>query len=301
MIVTITGPTGFLGKLVVESLLAAGHSVHALGRKRSANLPAPAAFSEWDASSQPPADSLRGSDAVIHLAGESVAQRWTPEAKARIRASRVDGTRHLIHALSVETHRPRVLVCASAIGIYGQRGDEVLTESSSPGGSGFLSRLVVEWESAAGLAETLGIRVVQLRFSVVLGRGGALAKMLPPFRFGVGGRLGSGRQWMSWIHIQDAVRLILFAMETASLRGPVNAATPNPVSNAEFTRELAARLHRPAIFPVPEFVLKLLFGEMSEVLLASQRVLPKALEAAGFEFQYPELGPALANILAGVP
>ncbi|HYL35568.1 MAG TPA: TIGR01777 family oxidoreductase [Bryobacteraceae bacterium] len=301
MNVTLTGASGFLGHLVVEKLLAAGHQVQALGRKRAANIPAQVAFSQWDALAEPPAASLAGAGAVIHLAGEPVAQRWTPAAKARIRSSRVDSTRRIVDALSKEPQRPRVLVCASAIGFYGPRGDEALTETSAPSGSDFLARLAIEWEGAAGLAEALGIRVVQLRLGVVLGRGGALAKMLPPFRFGAGGRLGSGRQWMSWIHIQDAVRLVLFAMENASLRGPVNATAPNPVTNAEFTRQLASALHRPALFPVPGFALRLLLGEMSQILLTGQRVLPKAAEAAGFEFQYPELRTALASILSGAP
>ena len=295
MTITMTGATGFLGQAAIKTLLSQGHTIRALGRRRSASLPAPVAFWPWDATSDPPPESLAGADAVIHLAGESVAQRWTPEAKARIRDSRVEGTRHLVQAFSAEP-RPQVLVCASATGIYGSRGEEVLTESSSPG-SDFLSRLAIQWENAAALAEPLGVRVVQLRFGLVLGRGGALAKMLPPFRFGAGGRLGSGRQWMSWVHIQDAVRLILFAIENAALRGPVNAVTPHPVTNAEFTRQLAAALHRPAIFPAPAFALKLLFGEMAELLLASQRVLPQVVQTAGFHFDYPELGRALAGIL----
>ena len=250
------------------------------------------------AEAEPPSGSLAGADAVIHLAGEPVAQRWTPEVKNRIRGSRVDGTRHLVNALSTESRRPQVLICASAIGIYGSRGDEVLTENSSRGDD-FLARLVIDWEQAALLAEALGIRVVRLRFGVILGRdGGALAKMLPPFRFGLGGRLGSGRQWTSWIHIDDVINLILFALATPAVRGAVNATAPEPVTNAEFTKELAAALHRPAIFPVPKFALNLLFGEMAGVVLASQRVIPEAAKNAGFEFEYPQLGPALRRLLA---
>jgi uncharacterized protein (TIGR01777 family) len=279
-------------------LLDQGHAVHALGRKRSADLPVSAAFSEWNALAEPPRDSLAGAGAVIHLAGEPVAQRWTKDAMLRIRDSRVDGTRKLVHVLSKLDRKPDVLVCASAIGIYGSRRDEVLIESSGAGGSDFLSRVVIEWEDAAQAAEALGIRVVRLRFSMVLGESGALAKMLPPFRLGIGGRIGSGRQWMSWIHIQDAANLVLFTIGNAALRGPVNATAPNPVTNAEFTRELAAALHRPAVLPVPRFALKILFGEMSEVVVASQRVVPEAAERAGFHFDYPELAPALANLLA---
>jgi uncharacterized protein len=235
-------------------------------------------------------------DAVVNLAGEPIAQRWTEAAKQRIRDSRVERTHRLVRALSAQSRRPRVLVCASAVGFYGSRGDEILTESSAPG-TGFLPRVVVEWEDAARAAEAVGIRVVSLRFGMVLGHGGALAKLLLPFRLGAGGRLGSGRQWMSWIGVDDAVNLILFAIENAALQGAVNGTAPEPVTNAEFTRILAAALHRPAMFPVPEFALKLVFGEMSEVLLDSQRVLPAAAQAAGFTFQYTQLSAAFAHIL----
>lgn len=281
--ITVTGATGFIGKRVAQALLAAGHNIHALGRKQSTELPA---------------ESLAEADAVIHLAGEPVAQRWTPEAKQRIRSSRVDGTRNLVDALAKQSRRPRVMVCASAIGYYGSRGDEVLTETSGPG-SDFLARIVVEWEQAAQQAEALGIRVVPLRFGVVLGKnGGALAKMLSPFRFGLGGRLASGRQWMSWIHVDDVIGLIRFALENSAIRGPMNATAPQPVPNVEFTQQLATALHRPAIFPVPGFALKLLFGEMAQVILGSQRVIPQAAQSAGYRFEYPELRPALARLLS---
>jgi hypothetical protein len=203
----------------------------------------------------------------------------------------------LVNALSTESRRPQVLICASAVGYYGSRGDEILNEKSAPGND-FLARVVVDWEKAASLAESLGIRVVRLRFGMVLGKeGGALAKMLPPFRLGVGGRLGSGRQWTSWIHIDDLIHLILFALTTASVNGAMNATAPEPVTNAEFTKELAAAIHRPAIFPVPKFALRLLFGEMAGMLLASQRVIPDAAKNAGYEFQYPKLGPALRRLV----
>ena len=300
MNITVTGATGFVGARLARALLDAGHTVQALARTRSANLPEAARFSEWRSTEEePPPEGLAGADAVIHLAGEPVAQRWTTEVKKRIRNSRVDGTRHLVNALSTQSRRPGVLISASAIGIYGSRGDEILTESSTPGDD-FLSRVVVDWEKAAVLAEALGIRVVRLRLGVVLGKdGGALAKMLPPFRFGLGGRLGSGKQWTSWIHMDDVINLILFSLANAGVHGAVNATAPEPVSNAEFTRELAAAVHRPAIFPVPKLALKLLFGEMAGVLLASQRVIPDAASAAGFEFQYPKLGPALRRLLSG--
>jgi hypothetical protein len=235
---------------------------------------------------------------LVHLTGEPVAQRWTPEVKQRIRSSRVDGTRNLVSALAKLSERPRVLVCASAIGYYGSRGDDLLTETSSPGGD-FLAQVVVDWERAAGEAEALGIRVVPLRFGVVLGKdGGALPKMLPPFRLGLGGRLSSGQQWMSWIHVDDVIGLIRFALENSAVRGALNATALQPVTNAEFTRELAAALHRPAVFPVPGLALKLLFGEMAEVILGSQRVVPRAALSAGFRFEYPELRGALARLLS---
>jgi uncharacterized protein len=296
MKITLTGATGFLGSHLVTKLLDLGHEVHALGRKRGASLPRQVTFSEWNAQTEPPATSFAGVGAVIHLAGEPVAQRWTAQAKARIHNSRVEGTRLLVNGIRQTAVRPPILICASAIGLYGSRGDEPLTETSAPG-QGFLADVVRHWEMAARSAESLEIRVVLPRFGVVLGKGGALEKMLPPFRFGLGGRIGSGRQWMSWIHVEDAVGMILFALENETLAGPMNATSSNPVTNLDFTRELARALHRPAVFPIPELGLKLLFGEMAGVLLASQRVLPKAAKAAGFQFQYPDLRSALADIL----
>ena len=282
--ITITGATGFIGRHLVQSLARDHHSVRALSR------------AAWDVlAGEPPAASLTGTDAVVHLAGSPVSQRWTPWAKKEIRASRVQGTHHLITALSTLKQRPMVLVCASAIGIYGDRGDEVLTEES-PVGTGFLADVCREWESEADLAESLGVRVVKLRFGIALGRkGGALEKMLPPFRAFMGGRLGSGSQWMSWIHINDIVGLIRCALANP-LSGVVNATAPNPVRNIEFTQVLGAALHRPTIFPVPAPALRALFGDMASVLLASQRVLPKAAEAAGYTFAFPELGPALQDL-----
>ncbi len=301
MNITVTGATGFLGTCLTRDLVAAGHSLHVLGRRRPSNLPPSVQFSEWlSAGVEPPPESLASTDAIVHLMGEPVAQRWTPEVKQRIRASRVDGTRQLVNALSTQSRRPKVLVTASAIGFYGSRADEILTEASRPGDD-FLARVVVDWESAAEMAESLGIRVLRLRFGVVLGKGGALAKMLPPFRLGLGGRLASGQQWMSWIHIDDVVRLIQFALDNASARGPWNATAPQPVQNAQFTKDLASALHRPAIFPVPEFALRMMFGEMAGVVLSSQRVVPKAPLAAGFEFRYSQLKPALIRLLSGEP
>jgi uncharacterized protein len=298
MNVTVTGASGFIGRSLTHKLLETGCSVHVLGRKLPGGLPSAVRFSEWNPTdTEPPAASLASADAVVHLAGEPVSQRWTAAAKKRIHASRVEGTRRLVSALGAQSERPRVLVCASAVGYYGSRGDEILTEASLPG-SDFLAQVVMDWEDAAQSAEALGIRVVRLRFGMVLGRqGGALAKLLPVFRFGLGARLGSGEQWMAWIHLNDAVNLILFAINFSAVRGAVNASAPYPVTNDEFTSRLATGLHRPAILRAPAFALRLLLGEMSEMLLGSQRVLPSAAKAAGFPFQYADLNAALDEIL----
>jgi uncharacterized protein (TIGR01777 family) len=284
MNITVTGATGFIGRYLVKSLAGDGHSVRALSR------------AAWNIfAGEPPAESLRGADAVVHLAGAPVAQRWTRRAREEIRNGRVKGTHHLVTALSTLPQRPEVLVCASAIGIYGERGDEVLTEAS-PVASGFLADVCRDWEREAELAESLGMRVVKLRIGIALGRkGGALEKMLPPFRAFVGGKLGPGSQWMSWIHIADIVGLIRYALDHP-VSGVVNATAPNPVRNSEFARELGSALHRPAIFPVPAVALRALLGQMADVLLASQRVLPKAAETAGYRFTFPELGPALRDL-----
>ncbi len=297
MTVVITGATGFIGRRLTAALLAGGHSVRALSRRAGGSLPQNVAAFAWDAMKEaPPREALEGADAVVHLAGETVAQRWTPEAKRRIRESRVGGTRRLVEALGALPARPSVFVCASATGIYGSRGGERLTESSPPA-SGFLAEVVKAWESEADAAASLGIRVVKPRIGVVLAaHGGALARMLTPFRLGLGGTLGWGDQWMSWIHLDDLTALIRFALERP-VSGVLNAVAPNPATNAEFTRTLAAELHRPALFPVPPFALRAAFGEMARVMLDSQRVYPEAALAAGFGFYYPELRRALSNIL----
>ena len=279
MNVAITGASGFLGRALSERLRASGRSVTAISLR-----------------TQPPPESFAGCQAVVHLAGEPVAQRWTAAARERISNSRIRGTRSLVAAL--RKHPPAVLVSASAVGYYGSRGDEILTEDSPPS-SDFLGQVALGWEQEAHAAEQFGVRVVMPRIGVVLGRGGgALAQMLLPFRLGVGGRLGTGNQWMSWIALDDLVSLIEFAIADAALRGPVNAVAPNPVTNAVFTRELAAALHRPAIFPVPAFALKILFGEMSQILLGGQRVIPQAALRAGFQFRFAELGEALRQVIA---
>ncbi len=277
MNITISGASGFIGNRLQTAL--AGHTIRTVGHRTGG----------WDPAA------LRDADAVIHLAGEPVAQRWTPAAKQRILESRVQGTRRLVEILAGLPKRPQTLVCSSAIGYYGARGDEILTESSTPG-KGFLAEVCIAWEKEARAAEALGTRVVMVRTGLVLDpKGGALQRMLPAFRMGAGGRIGSGRQWMSWIHIQDLVSLMIFALDHP-LRGPVNGVGPEPVTNSDFTRGLAAALRRPAIFPMPSALLQLLFGEMSEMLLASQRVLPREAESAGFPFRYPTLTAALAAL-----
>ena len=294
MKVTITGATGLIGAALRQHLAAQGHELRCLSRK----APPQPGWYAWDpGSGAPPQESLEGSDAVIHLAGEPVAQRWSAEVKRRIRSSREQGTRALVAGLAALPRKPGVLVSASAIGYYGDRGDELLNEKSSPG-SDFLSATCVEWERAAHLADVLGIRVVCIRIGIVLAaRGGALGKMLPPFRLGLGGPIAGGAAWMSWIHVEDLVRLFAWAVENAGVRGPANAVSPGAVRNAAFTRSLGAALRRPAIFPVPAVALKAMYGEMASVVLASQHVVPEAATESGFQFRWPDLDPALGNLM----
>lgn len=288
-----TGATGFIGSKLVNALLAAGDRVNYLGRSRSKSLDSRAAFHCWNAGEKPPLNSVPRIDAVVHLAGEPIAQRWTAEAKKRIYESRVIGTRDLVSAIGELKHKPATLVSASAIGYYGNRGDEILSEQSKPG-SGFLADLCMQWEQEARKAQEFGLRVVSIRIAMVLGQnGGALQKMLTPFRLGLGGKLGSGSQWMSWVHIDDLIKLFIFAAENDAVEGALNGASSGPVTNAEFTKTLAGVLHRPAPWTVPQFVLKTAFGEMAEVLLDSARVVPNAAEQAGFRFEYADLRKAL--------
>lgn len=288
MNITITGGTGFVGRAVRAHLERAGHRVMVLSRGGEA---------AWDPLAGPPPEkALAEADAVVHLAGEPIAQWWTQAAKQRIWESRSTGTRNLVYGLSTLSRRPKVLVSASGVGIYGDRGDEVLTEGSKAG-KGFLPEVAVEWEKQANLAASLGVRVVTLRIGMVLGQGGALAKMLPVFKLGMGGVLGPGRQWMSWITLEDLSRLIAFAVER-ELAGPVNAVAPGVVTNREFTAALGGAVRRPAVVPVPAFAVRLLFGEMASVVLESQRAVPEKVLGAGFSFRHPELGGALAAALA---
>lgn len=289
----VSGASGLIGSALVPALERTGASVVRLVRH------APTANEiRWDPNGAIEPGVLEGFDAVVHLAGESIAGRWTAAKKARIRDSRVQGTTTLAAALTRTSRSPKVMVCASAIGIYGDCGDEVLREESAHR-SDFLAQVAQQWEAATEPAARAGIRVVSLRFGVVLSpRGGALARMLPPFRMGVGGRIGSGRQWMSWIVLDDVVGVIQHALGAESLRGPVNTVAPHAVTNAQFTRTLGKILRRPTVLPLPAFMVRLVFGEMGQaLLLSSQRVDCGKLLASGYRFGHPEIKPALKALL----
>ena len=297
MIIVVTGASGFIGRRLLKNFISAGYEIRVLSRHAGTNLPPGVKLFAWDPmQGPPPEESLREAGVVVHLAGEPVAQRWSDSVKELIRDSRVVGTRNLVAGLKAMKRPPDALISSSAVGYYGSRGDEVLKESSGSSDT-WLSKVCVGWEREAEAASGLGVRVVPIRTGLVLDpRGGALHQMLPPFRMGVAGKLGSGTQWMSWIHLADLASLFQFAVETP-VRGPLNGVAPYPVTNADFTQELAKVLHRPALISVPVTALKLLYGEMAEVLLSSQRAIPTAAEAAGFRFRFPQLGPALANLL----
>ena len=290
----VSGSSGLIGRALVAALRAQGCDVKCLVR---GTAPLPGHIS-WNFSSELPPDSVSGFDGVVHLAGESIATRWTEAKKRRILDSRLVPTRHLADALRKAPHRPRIFICAAAIGYYGDRGDEILHEESAPG-EGFAAELCRQWEAAANSAASAGIRAVQIRTGIVLSAaGGALRKMLPPFRLGVGGNVGKGRQWMSWIDLHDEIGAIQHLLTNESVSGPANLVSPNPVRNAEFTKALASVLHRPAIFPMPAFASRLAFGQMGdELLLASQRVQPAKLLASGYRFRRPDLVSALQAIL----
>ena len=294
----VTGATGFVGRRLLEEI----DDPVILSRQpdqAEKNLGIPA-FS-WNPNSEtPPTKAFAGVDAVVHLAGESVGEgRWSTRKKARILESRQAGTRHLVDSLEKLETKPSVLVSASAVGYYGDRADDLLDESAEPG-EGFLAEVCKTWEAEASRARDLGIRVITVRIGIVLGSGGgALKKMLLPFKLGLGGRLGHGKQWMPWIHLQDLVSILAMAAQHPSLDGPINATAPNPVTNRDFTKSLGKALHRPTIFPVPGPMLRLALGEFGGILLHSQRVIPTALEAIEHSFHFPELDPALENIVAG--
>lgn len=295
--IVVAGGTGFLGESLVKRLLARGDDVAVLSRS-ARHIRAGRAL-EWDARSQGAwSDEVASADAIINLAGENISEgRWTAERKKRMVASRVDATVAIVEALRLDRERPRTMINASAVGFYGNRGDEILDESSARG-EGFLAELVERWEAAAREAESLA-RLVVLRFGVVLGAdGGALKKMVLPFKLGAGGPIGNGSQWMSWIDREDALRIVEWAIDRDSARGIYNATSPQPVRNRDFARALGRALHRPALIPTPAFALRLAFGEMAdEVLLAGQRVLPRRAEAEGFAFGRPTLDASLAEEL----
>ncbi len=295
MNILVTGASGFIGSAVVSRLTKNWHRVVPLRRASATRETGPTWYPQAGQIRLEPAGLV---DSVVHLAGENIAQRWTRAAKERIRASRVDATRLLCEALVKLPQPPRVLVCASATGYYGDGGDEVLDERSGPG-NGFLPEICQAWEAAAEPAQQRGIRVVHLRLGIVLARhGGALAKMLPAFRLGLGGRLGTGRQFWSWIALEDLLRVTEFALLNDRLSGAVNAVSPEPVTNAGFTEALARALRRSAFLRVPAFVVKLLFGRMGrEALLASARVQPTRLLENGFEFRCPQLDAAFKQTL----
>lgn len=293
--ILVSGVSGPIGKALLASFEPQNSQIVRLVRGRAES----GSQISWDPLTPFASVAVSGFDAVVHLAGESVVGRWTPEKKRAIRDSRVLGTRHLASALAGSEIKPRVFICASAVGFYGDRRDEVLTEDS-PAGVGFLPEVCREWEEASRVASEAGIRTVNVRFGLVLSAsGGALGKMLLAFKLGLGGRLGSGRQWMSWIHVDDIARAIHHAIGTKGLAGAVNLVGPAPVSNTEFTEVLAAVVERPAFFSLPKFALRMAFGRQAaeEMLLSSQRVVPEKLLGSGYTFRFRELRAALENLV----
>src|SRR5579864_4679995 len=291
MKILITGSTGLVGTALTQDLQRAGHTVCRLVRPGTSPSTSQGFDVNWNPATGELGGAAVGADAVVNLAGASIAEaRWTPQRKALLRSSRIDNTRALVAALAKMSARPRVLVSASATGIYGNRGDETLTEASHPG-TDFLSEIAKDWESEALKAEALGIRVVRARFGVILSKqGGALPQMMRPFQFFAGGKIGPGTQWLSWITLDDTVAILRSALENAYITGALNVVSPQPVTNAQFTKILAATLQRPAIFPAPAFILRLALGEMADaLLLSSQRVQPEKLAKIGYKFRYETL------------
>lgn len=291
--ILLTGGTGFVGKRTLNELVAKGHGVTVVTRhpEKQRTARAGVKFTGWF-------PQVEGHGAVVHLSGEPLfGKRWNEERQREFRASRVDSTRRLVEAMGKAEKRPSVFVCASAIGYYGDRGEERLSETSAPGDD-FMAEVCKDWERAALDAEALGVRVVCIRIGVVLGpKGGALAQMLPPFKLGLGGPIGSGAQWFSWVHIADLAGLIVHAIGDTSVRGVLLGTAPEPVTNKEFTRTLGRVLGRPTILPIPPFALRLRFGKAADVMLASQRCVPEATLASGFTYRFPELEGALREII----
>lgn len=298
MKVLVTGATGFVGKRVVAKLLANGHEVHVLSRnivKAALTLGSQCKYFQWnDQAELPPSESLNGVDGIIHLMGEGIAdKRWDESQKKKIYDSRIVSTNKLIEAIRNQSVKPKVFVSTSAVGIYGDRGDEVITEDSSTA-SDFLANVCKDWEKEANKASELGLRVAIIRTGVVLGKnGGALSKMLPIFKLGGGGPVGSGKQFMSWIHVDDLAGMYLEALKNSKVVGPHNATAPYPATSKDFAKVLGKTLHRPAFAPAPAFALKIVFGEMSQVLLDGQKVLPTKFNEHNFRFNYPTLEQAL--------
>jgi hypothetical protein len=300
MKILITGSTGLVGTALTQDLQRAGHTVCRLVRPGTSPTTSQGFDVNWNPATGELGGTAVGADAVVNLAGAPIAEkRWTPQRKQLLRSSRVDTTRALVQALAKMSARPRVLISSSATGIYGNRGDETLTEASEPG-TGFLSGIAREWESEALKAEALGIRVVRARFGVILSKqGGALPQMMRPFQFFVGGKIGPGTQWLSWISLDDTVAILRLALENASVTGPLNIVSPQPVTDSQFTKILAAALHRPALFSAPAFGLRLVLGEMADaLLLSSQRVQPAQLQKLNYPFLHPDLKSALKAALA---
>jgi uncharacterized protein (TIGR01777 family) len=301
MQVAVTGATGMIGATLVRALAARGDEVTALSRnaqRARQALDVPAETWTDPKAELPPLDALRGRDGVVHLLGEVIAQRWSDEAKREIRESRVLSTRNLVAGLRElpEEERPGVLVSASAVGWYGHRGDERLDESTPEPGDDFLAQLCADWEAEARRAEELGVRVVLNRTGVVLSdSGGALEKMLPFFKAGIGGPVAGGRQYVPWVHVDDLVGATMFALDHGELSGPVNVTAPEPVTNRELSKTLGRVLRRPAFAPVPALAVKTLYGEMAEIVITGQRALPVKLRELGYEFRWPELEPALRD------
>lgn len=294
MEIGITGASGFIGQRLAELAAARGHRVTGFSRDPERAIPGCAETRLFRLDEKV---DISGCEALIHLAGENVFGLWTHEKKRRILESRKLGTRHLVDAIFAGDNPPRVLVSGSAIGFYGNTGEQAADENS-PAGRGFLSEVTKVWEREAMRGCEKKVRIILLRTGIVLGKkGGAMRLMAPAFRWGLGGRVGSGRQWMSWIHLDDVAALALFAIENETVSGPLNAVAPKPLRNAEFTCALAQTLHRPALLPVPAFALSLMLGEFSHELLDSKRILPTRTARAGFSFQFPELNSALENLL----
>ena len=296
----VTGATGFIGSQLVRRAEQAVVLSRNAERARSAFGDQRVRAFAWDPMHEPaPVEALTQVDAVVHLAGESVAGRWSEAKKQRIRDSRIVGTRNLVRGLAAAEPRPKVLISASAVGYYGSRGDELLEESAAPASDDFLAEVCRQWEAESQAARDLGIRVVNPRMGIVLGKGGgALQAMLPLFRLGLGGKLGTGQHWMPWIHRDDLVEMLLLAANKVDIDGAMNAVAPRPVRNVEFTKTMGAVLHRPTVLPAPAFGLRLAMGEFADALLSSQRAVPKVAEQAGFNFRYPRLEDALQDILA---